>query len=144
MRVRYDTTVITNDLKPHIAVTKTSPPLFTAGILLDPVFRILFKSLSIILVFVCYTSLDCIIRIGFNERVAHQVEHGHDLIRWLPRIRAQHAEAHATFVIIGYIWVVYFGLEGEDWGLERIVGWEGDEETEVTALGDVSSCFTVK
>ena len=108
--------------------------VLAASIPLRPLPRRLLKFLSVILVLIRNACLHRIIRVRLNQQVSGHVQHRRDLVRRLPLVCAQHAEAHGALVIIGYVWVVDLGLEGENGRPERVVRGEHEEEFEMPAL----------
>jgi hypothetical protein len=95
--------------------------VLATSIPLRPLPRRLLKVFSVILVLVCNACLNRIIRVRLDQQVSCHVQHSRDLVRRLPLVCAQHAEAHGAFVIVGYVWVVDLGLEGENRRFERVV-----------------------
>lgn len=108
--------------------------LLLAGMLLRPIPRRLLELLAVALVLIRYGRLDSIVGIGLDQEVPGHVYDSHELVRGLPLVAAEHAQAHGAFVIVAYVGVVDLGLEAQDGRFERVVSREREEELEVAAL----------
>lgn len=127
---------------------KRKPPLLLRnGISLGPLLGRLLEFLPVVLVLVPDAGLHGVVGVGFDEEIPGHVQDGADAVRRFPLVGAQHSKAHGAFVIVGDVWVVDFGGEGEDGRFERVVLGEGEGEGEGAALrrlamADVSFFFT--
>lgn len=107
-------------------------------VLVHPVPRCLLECSLVVLELVRNTRLDRIIRLRSGEDSPDQREHVLDLVRRLPLVGTQHAQAHSTTVIVGDVGVVDLGLEADRGRLEGVVFGQGDVNLEVTTLGGMS------
>ena len=97
---------------------------FSAGVLLDPVTSHFLKLFAVALVLVGNARLNGVVRVRLDQQVASHVEDGGDLVRRLPLVSAEHAQAHGAFVVVGDVGMIDFGLEGQRRRLEGVVGGE--------------------
>lgn len=108
--------------------------LRTLGVPIHPVFRILVKCRPVALELVRNTRLDRVIRLRRREDRPNQREHILDLVRRLPLVGTQHAQAHGATVVVRHIWVVDLGFEADARWLEGVVFGKGHVDLEVAAL----------
>lgn len=87
-----------------------------------------------VLVLVGNSTFDGIIRLGCREDLAYENQNIANLVWWLPLVGAEHAEAHAAFVVVADVWVVDFGLEGDGGWFERIFLGQRDFDLELAVL----------
>jgi hypothetical protein len=113
-------------------------------IFLGILFCLFIKYLSPILILVRGILLHCIIRYGLHKKLLSSSQDAHDLTAWFPRLWFEDSNAHAAVLVEGDVWVEDTGFERDLGGLERVVGWEDEEELEFSALGKdtVSVCRT--
>lgn len=98
-----------------------------------PLLSTLLKPPPIIPILIRNPRLNRIISIRLQQQIPRHPQHGRNPIRRFPLIRPQHTQTHAPLIIIRDIWVVDFCLEGEGGWFEGVVGWECQQEFEVTA-----------
>jgi len=66
--------------------------------------------------------------------VTDEVQDVLDAVWRFPHVAAEHAQTHGALFVVGDIWVVDLGLEGDDGWLEGVFLWQRDFEDEFTAL----------
>lgn len=120
-----------------------APSLRTLGVPVHPVFRILVKGRLVVLELVRNTRLDCVIRLRSREDCPDQRKHILDLVRRLPLVRTQHAQAHGASVVVRHIWVVDLGFEADARWLEGVVFGKSHVDLEVAALINLSVLLEV-
>lgn len=76
-------------------------------------------------------------RIRLNQQPPRHLEHSHDLTARLPLIAPQDPQAHAAFIVVADVRVVYFRLETEDGRFERVIYRQRQQELECTTLRSV-------
>lgn len=91
------------------------------GILLDPGFRRLDELLSIFSIFAGNALLHRVIWLRIYQQPSREFKNCIDFARRFPFVRPKKAKTHGTFVIVGDIRVIDFGLEGEGRRLEWIL-----------------------
>lgn len=74
--------------------------------------------------------LERVVGLGLDEQVADGLEHGDDFGAGLPVLGLEDAEADVAEGVVCDVWVVEAGDELDDWGLEGVVGGEGEEDAE--------------
>lgn len=106
----------------------------THSMLVSPLPRNLLIAPLIILVLLRNASLHSIIGHGLSKQLAGESQDSTDLGTGLPFVGAQHAQAHAAFLVVGHVGVVDFCSEGDGGRLEGVVGWERELDEEFSVL----------
>ena len=101
---------------------------------LHPILGILVKCRPILFELVGNGGLNGVVRVGLDQECLYETQDGDDLVRGLPFLGTQQAQAHRALVIVAYVWVVNLRLKADDRRLEGIFGGESDLELEVASL----------
>ena len=96
------------------------------AVLCDEFLCILLKNLRVVLVLVGNSTFDGIIRLGRSEDLTDEHQNVANLVRGLPLVGAEHAQAHGALVIVADVGVVDLGLEGDGGRLEGVFFGERD------------------
>lgn len=93
-----------------------------------------------VLVLVGNSTFDGIIRLRCREDLADEDQNVANLVWWLPLVGAEHAEAHAAFVVVADIRVVNFGFERDGGWLEGVFLGQRDFDLELAVLWTGQNC----
>lgn len=115
-------------------IIPNTPTLSLSRVLFRPVLRRLHKFLLIVFELPCDPGLDGIVRLRLAQQRPGEDEHAFNLLRGLPFVRAQHAQAHGPFVVIRHVGVVYLGLEAQGRRFEGVVCRQREIQGEDAAL----------